>query len=251
MMLSVTRWIAVVAALAFADWAGAAAAELPETLARARAHIGPEERLEHLRSIRFVGRLTPADAPSVEIEIIFQKPFRHRVVTRTPEVRETTALDGYEGWQRLEELGDAGRWRMKLLNKEQVQRLRANTWENLAFFRGHEAIGGTVTDLGMLPLDGRTLHKIAFNHESGSRFVRYFDPTSGRLALTETDQGRRIVEEGEILAGGLRFPERIRTTLIGEGGRSRSFSVTFDHITVNEEFPESLFAVPVVNSPGR
>jgi hypothetical protein len=55
---------------------------------------------------------------------------------------ETTALDDYEGWQKIEDLKDKGRWRMKLLTKDQVKRLRANTWENLAFFRGLQLKGG-------------------------------------------------------------------------------------------------------------
>jgi hypothetical protein len=242
---------AAVVALLLAAVSGAVAADLPLTLVRARAYVGSEERIGELRSIRFIGRLTSADAPSVEIEIIFQKPYRHRVVTRSADVRETTALDGYEGWQRLEDVRDASRWRMKLLTKEQVKRLRANTWENLAFFRGHEAIGGTVEDLGSVDLDGRKFHKVSFLHESGSRFTRYFDLDSGRLALTETDQGRRIVEEGEIVADGLRFPERIRTTSTADGGAARTVSIVFERITVNEDFPESLFSVPLVNAPGR
>jgi GMP synthase (glutamine-hydrolysing) B subunit len=107
-----------------------------------------EEALEQVRSVRFIGTLLTDTQQSVSIEIIFQKPYQQRIVTTGIDRMETTALDDYEGWQKIEDLKDKGRWRMKLLTKDQVKRLRANTWENLAFFRGLQIKGGQVENHG-------------------------------------------------------------------------------------------------------
>jgi len=225
-------------------------ADVEATIAKARRYVGPESVLEQVRSVHFVGTLTTDNNQKVSIEIIFQKPYRQRIVTTSAEKSEITALDDYEGWQRIEDLKDRSRWRMKLLTKDQVTRLRANTWENLAFFRGLETRGGRVEALGDVILDGRLVHKLSFIHSTGSVFTRYFDVESGKLVLTETEQGGRIREEGEILVDGLRFPRKIITTSVGDGGRERSVSILFDRVAVNENFAATDFAVPVTN-PGN
>jgi len=225
-------------------------ADVEATITKARRYVGPEAVLEQVRSVHFVGTLTTDSNQKVLIEIIFQKPYRQRIVTTSADKTEITALDDYEGWQRIEDLKDRGRWRMKLLTKEQVTRLRANTWENLAFFRGLESRGGRVEALGDVILEGRSAHKLRFIHSTGSVFTRYFDADSGKLVLTETEQGGRIREEGEILVEGLRFPQKIVTTTMGEGGRERSVTILFDRVTVNEDFAATEFAVPVMN-PGN
>jgi len=224
-------------------------ADVESTIAKARRYVGPESVLEQVRSVHFVGTLTTDDNQKVAIEIIFQKPYRQRIVTTSAEKTEITALDDYEGWQRIEDLKDRSRWRMKLLTKDQVTRLRANTWENLAFFRGLENRGGRVEALGDVVIEGRSVHKLSFIHRTGSIFTRYFDADSGKLVLTETEQGGQIREEGEILVDGLRFPQKIVTTTVGEGGRERSVTILFERVAVNENFAATDFAVPVTN-PG-
>lgn len=218
-------------------------------IAKARRYLGSEESLEQVQSVRFVGSLMTDNNQSVSIEIIFQKPYRQRIVTTGVDRMETTALDDYEGWQKIEDLKDKGRWRMKLLTKDQVKRLRANTWENLAFFRGLQLKGGRVENLGDIMIDGRLAHKLSFVHTTGSVFTRYFDAETGKLILTETEQGGRIREEGEIVAGGLRFPQKIVTTTPVEGGNERSATIVFEKVMVNEAFAASLFTVPVTGAP--
>ena len=228
----------------------AVSADVESTIAKARGYVGPEPALEKVRSVHFVGTLITDNNQKVAIEIIFQKPYQQRIVTTSSEKTEITALDGYEGWQRIEDLKDRSRWRMKLLTKDQVTRLRANTWENLAFFRGLESKGGRVEALGDAVIEGRSVHKLSFIHSTGSIFTRYFDADSGKLVLTETEQGGKIREEGEILVEGLRFPQKIVTTTVGEGGRERSVTILFERVTVNENFASTDFAVPLTN-PGN
>jgi hypothetical protein len=82
-------------------------------------------------------------------------------------------------------------------------------------------------------------------------YYHYFDPESGRLLLTETEQGMSIREEGEIFAGGVRFPRRViqTTKSLDSHGQSveQKLVLSFDKITLNETFPESDFELPLVS----
>ena len=235
-----------------------ARADIPAVIARARAYYGPEESLEAIRSIHYRGRLvsTETDASgeqkSVEaaIEIIFQKPDQQRIVATGPEKVEITVLDGYEGWQRIELVQNQAARRTGLLVKDQVKRLRANTWEHLSYFKGIEEQGGRVDDQGQVDLDGRPARKLAFVHDDEIVFTRYFCTETGQLLQTETEQGARFTEEGELEAGGVRFPRRVITRLPLDGGGQRTVTVEFESVQLNETFPAELFQVPFL-SPRR
>lgn len=248
-MASFFKGVTFAALLLAGGTVSAWAVDTDAAIAKARRYLGTEEALEQVRSVRFIGTLLTDTQQSVSIEIIFQKPYQQRIVTTGIDRMETTALDDYEGWQKIEDLKDKGRWRMKLLTKDQVKRLRANTWENLAFFRGLQIKGGQVENHGDTTVEGRVAHKLSFMHTTGSVFTRYFDAETGKLILTETEQGGKIREEGEIVAGGLRFPQKIVTITPMEGGKERSATIVFEKVVVNEAFASSLFTVPVTGAP--
>lgn len=231
------------------------AAELSEILQRARAFVGAEAALEGLRSVHFSGvlettEITPEGPRPIRarIEIRFQKPFRQRIELVMEGREEITALDDYEGWQRLSLNGEAEKARLTLLGKDQIRRLRANTWENLAFYRGLDAIGGRIEDRGTGEQDGRRVRRVAFIHGPAIAFVRTFDEQTGQLLLTETERQGLIREEGELWAGGIRFPAKIITVNKLPDGSSREVVVAFERIVVNEDFPDALFAVPPVRA---
>lgn len=236
-----------------AGLAGSAAAQLLPIVEKARSYLGTESALGRIESVRFEGRLISTETQpdgatktaEADVEIICQKPFQQRIVAEGDGKREVTALDGYEAWQRVEDPRLPGGWRLNLLGKEQVKRLRANTWENLAFFRPVEQHTGRVEDRGLVELDGQRAHVLAFVHSEGIVFTRYFDPATGRLLLTETEQGARIREEGEITAGGVRFPRRITTEMTLPGGTQRRVVINVDSVTVNEVFAADTFRVPL------
>jgi hypothetical protein len=90
---------------------------------------------------------------------------------------------------------------------------------------------------------------LSFKRDDGSIFVRYFDAATGELVLIETpQQGGRVREEGVILAGGIRFAQRHVQTTKNADGKVQTIKIDYDRVTVNETFPESLFAVPSVGS---
>lgn len=231
----------------------ATAAEPAAIIAKARAHLGSEATLNGVTSLRFVGQLTvdrdPANAEPttperLKVEIIFQKPARQRSVITSTQRIETTVLDGYDGWQKVQDPKDDARWTMSLLRSEQIKNLRANVAENLSFFRGLPGRGMNVEDLGPVNIDGVACRKIAFIYAPQIGFHRYFDEETGRLVLTETRQGESIREVGEIRSGGIRFPKQLVTTFQRPDGASGQITIDFDAIYVNEAVDDSLFAMP-------
>lgn len=231
-----------------------AATDTDQVIARARATVGSESALKALQSLHYAGTLTTTATDDkggvrpvkVAIEIIFQRPYRQRIVATSENKIEITALDDYEGWQREQDPSDSTRWRMTLLTNDQIKRLRANTWENLSFFHGLEQRRGVVKDLGKATVDGKSCRKLAFEHGDGIVFTRYFDDATGRLVLTETENGITIREQDETVVAEMRFPRKIISTSKLADGTERTVSIEFDKITVNETFADSLFAVPAM-----
>lgn len=220
------------------------------TLEKARAYLGAEAALDAVKSLRFVGKLEVDGADSADgtaqLEILFQKPDRQRITATNGAKTETTALDGYDAWQRVTDSADKADWQVTLLGPEQIKRLRANTFENLSFYRGIERVGGRVEDRGEVTVDGVACRKLAFVHGPGIVFTRSFEIATGRLVLTETESGTQIREEGEIKAGGLHFPKRIITRNALADGTTRVIKVTFSEIQVNPELDPARFAVPTL-----
>ncbi|HTJ78998.1 MAG TPA: hypothetical protein VL357_08375 [Rariglobus sp.] len=231
---------------------GLRASDVDSVIAKARAAVGSEAALNALRSVHYTGTLetTGTDEKGqptgvkVAIEIIFQKPSQQRIVATSADKIEITALDDYDGWQREQDPKDSARWRMTLLSKEQIERLRANAWENLFFYSGIGRVGGRIEDLGAADIDGVTCRKLCFDHGDNIVFYRYFDAKTGRLMLTETENGVRIRERDDMAVEGIKFPRKIITENKLPNGTTRTVTIVFDRITVNETFADSLFAVP-------
>ena len=224
----------------------------PAILAKARARLGSEAALEGLKTIHYVGTLTTADPKDptkqlqAKVELSFQKPDRQLITATYEKFVETTALDAYEGWTRVQDSSDPANWRLTLLDPGQIKRLRANTWESLAYFRGIGRIGVRVEDKGPVSVDCVACQKIAFIPEANIVFYRYFDVASGRLVLTETESGGTHREQGEIVAGGVRFPKAL-VTMANNDDRTQTVTLNNEKVTVNETFPVNFFAVPALS----
>lgn len=242
--------------LVFANSIRADSAE--ELIAKARAYLGPEDALNAVKSIHFTGALEirvtelpdeTKDAPAgavkkLPLEIIFQKPYEQMMIVNRDATTDTMALDDYDGWSRITDRKDPKKWRLTLLDAEQIKQLRANTWENLNFFAGLEHEGGTVQLGEDATIDGIVCAKISFIHSDHIVFHRYFDKSTGRLVKTETANGGEIREEGELRVDGIRFPKKI----INKGSNGQVTTISFDRIVLNESFSPSRFAVPSFQS---
>lgn len=224
-------------------------AETLPILAKARAFVGNEEALRSVTAIHYIGTAdeTVDDKPqSYAIDMIFAKDFRQRLRLTRPNVIDITALDDYEAWHRLQDPANPAKGRTILYGKSNVKELRAATWENLNFFGDISAISGKVVDDGLTTLGDAQVHRVSFVHELGIVYERYFNPETGQLVLTTTDDGREeIREEGEIRSGGIRFPKKILNTIVDAEGKKRLVTITLENVKVNEPFPESVFAVPL------
>jgi hypothetical protein len=223
--------------------------ELP-IIAKARAWCGPDAALDALQSVHFTGTVTTEDSSqpgkqrSAAIDAVFEKPDRHRFVVTSGQAIETTVLDGFGGWVRVQDPTDAAKARVTLLGTEQVKRLRASVWETLYYFRGIKGILGSVEDRGATSVDGVACQKVAFVHSPTIAFIRYFDLASGRLVLSETESGMTMREEGELTAGGIRFPAKLITTK-KIGDRTQTVTITYDKVMVNDPLPAAAYALPL------
>jgi len=227
-------------------------AELP-VIAKARAYLGSETALNAVKSVHYSGKIVrpnpadPAKPDSLALDIIFQSPYRQRTVRTTDTDFDTVALDGYDGWHSVRNRKNPARVRLELLSTDQVKRQRALVQENLTFFRGLEREGGQVLDQGLTRLDGVACRKVAFIHSANIIFFRYFDESTGRLIMTETENGSTTREQGEILVNGIRFPKRIINSSKTAAGKEQTVTVVFEAITLNETFPDRTFAIPPSN----
>jgi hypothetical protein len=252
-MTSILTRVLVAVGAAVICMPGIRAAE-PAIVAKARAYLGPEAALTAVNSIHYTGTLLVSDAaaPSRQtpaaMDLTFQRPYQQRVQATSATALEVTALDGYDAWQRLQDPADPSKWRQSLLGIDQIKRLRANTWENLAFFRAIEQIGGRLEDQGPVTFEGIPCRKLAFIHGPNIIFYRFFEVSTGRLVYTETENGSSIRESGEIRVNGIRFPKSMTNSTTNAEGLVRTFTITFDKITVNEVPPQSHFAVPALSA---
>jgi hypothetical protein len=225
----------------------------PAIIAKARAYVGPEAVLNAVKSIHFVGTLVtsntidPNAAERAAVEIYFQAPEQQRIQATSTKSIEVTALDGYDAWQRQQDAADSTKWQVKLLGADQIKRLRANTWETLGFYRGIEGHGGHIEDQGPVTMDGIACQKLAFVYAPNIIFYRYLDLATGHLVSTETESGTTIHEQGELMAGGIRFPKTIVTVSKNNAGQAQTIVLTFEKVTVNETFPARQFAVPALS----
>ena len=225
-------------------------------VAKARAHLGSDAALDAVHSLRFQGSFAgteqvpdPTDAKKtieqpvrVGIDIIFQQPMQQRQVIRSERVERVTALDGYDGWEKVEDLTGKNSPRLTLLDAMSIKRLRATTIENLSFYAGRAAGSRQVQYLGEETVDGIICVKLSFTHGGNIVFLRYFDRASGHLVKTVVEGGGEIREEGELIVSGVRFPKKVTN----KSSSGRSTTITFDQIIVNESFPAEFFAVPSV-----
>jgi hypothetical protein len=242
----------VVALLAFVNACRADVVE--ETIAKARAWLGTESALNGVTAIHFIGTLEMADPQvagdgkaqasdhleKMPAEIIFQKPYQHKMTVTRPKLIDVTTLDDYDGWARVTDRENAKKWKISLLNADQIKQLRANTWENLNFFGGLEKRGGVIKMGDDVKVDGIDCIKLSFYHSDRIVFHRYFDKSSGRLIKTETSSGGEIREEGEMVVEGIRFPK----VIINKSGSGQSSRMTIEKIIINEKVPAAEFAVP-------
>lgn len=250
-MKSLSRLLAAAAALALFASATAAvgAADVDSTIARARKFLGKERDLDAVRTLHFRGRIEVTSAGQQEsgsFELMLQSPYRSRTVQVIGDRRTIVGLDDMSGWVRVESVAKPELSRTEILDLPQLRNLRAQTFENLAFYRGTESDGVRIESRGEENIGGRRTASVAFVHPHGIIYLRSFDVTTGQLLDTEVPGGARIREEGEQIVAGIRFPKRLVSATKASDGSAVEVVIVFDDIKVNETFGPDTFAVPLL-----
>jgi hypothetical protein len=240
------RTPALVLACAAALFAPGARAE-PAVVSLARAYLGPESTLDAITSIHYVGKLdrVEPDQPVIHttLDMTFMKPLKQRQVVRDAKSTMTTVLDGYEGWDWLQDNADASRFRLTFLTVSDIKTLRANTWENLNHYRIPE--WGKVEDKGPATADGIACERVDFIHDPGTVYERYFDRDTGRLVKTVRGP-ETFRESGEIRVDGIRFPKTITSITRTPAGKEIVSTAVFESVTLNEKPSPDAFSIPSI-----
>ena len=247
--------VALAVLVAVAPLSSPAAETAEAWITKARAYLGTESALNAVTSIHYFGTLeTPDETPVTEdkgkpaavtrlpAEIVVQKPYQQRIMLTKDDAVEIRALDGYDGWIKSTSVQTPKQWRFRLLEGQEIKQLRANTWDNLNFFSGLEKKGGAVQLGDEAVVDGVPCIKLSFVYAENITFLRFFDRATGRLVRTKTENGGEIREEGEIMAGGIRFPRKI----INKSASGQVTVLVIDRVVLNERFPDNEFAVPTL-----
>lgn len=236
-------------AIALASAQGARGAE-PAIISVARAYLGSDAALDAVTSIHFTGVIDVTDPDDAKqsishlpIDVIYEKPLRHRTVIRGEKAIQTKVLDGYDAWERLEDPADRTKFRLTWLSSEDTKALRASTWENLYYYRGLSPQDGVVEDKGPATVDGLSCDRVDFIHARTIVFSRYFEMGTGRLVLTET-AGEKVREHGQTVVNGIRFATSIVSTSRTPSGKEKAATITFEKIEVNQRFGDDVFAPP-------
>ena len=213
-----------------------------DVIAMARAYIGPEEKLDGVRSLIVVGTEVPADdGPEVRYTAHLKRPLYQRVEQDDGQMLTVMAVDPYEGWVMRQRHGQPlSAARIAPMDPATYAEMRVNTIMNLYYFRGHERFRGEVTYLGEREVDGEPAHVLEYRFGRRGRMVRAVHAETGRLLTTELDGGVLLRERGKQRIGGLRFPEQIESYIDGE----LAGTITLEQIRVNPEVDDAIFAYP-------
>ncbi len=195
-------------------------AEEPEIVVKARSYLGTEDALNSVRTIHLVGTVMKTVSGNsktdvtANVDIFFEEPFRESVVLLAADRISHTALDNFEAWQQVQTPRAPGQAaidpsrasQLTLLGSDQTWALRADTLENLGFYRGVLRTGGAIKDLGQELVDGISCEKVFFTYSPSINYVRYFDLRTGRLVMSETLGGPTSARAAKSSPGGSVFP---------------------------------------------
>lgn len=214
-----------------------------QTIAQARQFLGGDAALDRVQTLVYRGTFETADKVTGQITITLKKPASQRLEIISDDTRRVTAVNDFEGWERVSRVSNPEEWSMVLIDFNEFRRMRANSWENLFFFNGIERMRGTLVDRGIVQFDGREAHQLVFQYDRDLTYSRYFDPVTGQLYATVNDRGQDIREVGEMIVDGIRFPAEI----ISRVGDREVMRVRFTEILVNAPVDDQLFEVAPIS----
>lgn len=216
--------------------------EADAIITRARALIAEEETLRNVRALMIHGREISADGErEMTYHAVLKRPLFQRVEQNDGTTLTVTAVDDTEGWILRRELAaPLSSAQVVPMNSIHFRRMRSNTISNLYFHRGYEKFGGEVVLLEDREHNGRPVHLLEFREDPRNPLQRLFDKETGHLVATKIGDGITLIERGEQIIAGIRFPKEIESHVDGElVGR-----MTLDTIQVNPPVDLGIFQYP-------
>jgi hypothetical protein len=185
------------------------------------------------------------------LDVVFQRPWQESITSVEPDALVRRVLDGFDAWQLVQARSpddpvkfDPSRPEsLSILGLDDVRSLRADTWENLYYYRDIDRIDGTMQDIGPTTIDGVQCEQVRMTHANHTTYDRFFEAATGRLVYTATSIGAQIHESGSQIVDGVRFPQKITIETTAKGV-VQTTRMEFTKVTVNEMMPESYFAAP-------
>lgn len=229
-----------------------------QIIEKARARLGSENALNNIQSLRYSGTVKiyttedpedPSSAPKVvegKTVLILEKSntgtLRQRHEFNTDEIEEITVLNGYNGWRYIRNKSN-DEWNFTNFPADLLLRFQVTTAESLGFFNGYKELYGKVQDLGNEQWEGQNVRVLRFRYDTHIYFDRLFDEASGKLIATRDSNGVEILEEGENVVDGIRFPRTIRYRRDGKVVREDTYSevkINTPSDSKNYSFPTTL-----------
>ena len=174
-------------------------------------------------------------------------PQSRREINYTPDffVETITASNGLEGWISRHELRTGGRVENKIIQFQQVARMKDITVSDLGFYCAPEANQGSVNLTGTTEIDGKKVYSIEYKYNSGYSATRHFDAKSFELVATDQTMPdgkvqRQLVKE-LFWVDGLSFTKREEAYIDGK----KVAESTYEKVTINPTVSESSFAFPI------
>ena len=217
---------------------------IQSTIELARSYIGPDDKLDAINSIHYKGSLLYSSGDLGTIEMVYQKPMRHRMVAVIGGRREVSVLDDSEGWTTFERVVDSVPLSMEIFDPIRILIMQASVREAFNFFRKPDTRNGEITYEGKETVNGRECNVLTYYHGDGIAYQRYIDAETGQVHKTLDSKGVEYLEEGEIIVDGLRFPKKLVSTFSTAIG-DQSMEFAYSSITLNNKLPDSDFVMPL------
>lgn len=231
--------------LATADDAAANQKLVEETIAKARAYLGAEAKLQAVQTLRYSGVIVFGSGDSGTVDIVFKKPSSQQINSVVNGMKEVSTLKRTEAWQKVERHDEPGSWTLNLYEVDDILRMQANVRDQFDFMAPPSTRTGKVIFEGEHEIDGVKTRALRYDHGNGRFFLHFVDPATGQVLRSVNDLGMIFMKTGEIVVDGIRFPEKLITRFRTPLG-VETLEVSYSKITVNEKIDDAIFDMPLL-----
>ncbi|MDR2982386.1 MAG: hypothetical protein LBV12_09100 [Puniceicoccales bacterium] len=231
-----------------------AAPTAQEIVTQARAKLGVENKLNAVKSLTFEGKSYTVDGKEIAVvQLQYKAPGKRREygLINGGNIETIKGTDGLEAFEKAVNLSTKEQ-QVRALGNAEVAVFTDYYYIDMGFFAAPPR--GKLTYVGEGKQQGKDCYILDYQYAGGLVLRRYFDKSTSLLIAHEmwsskTDGSNKVlvVEEGEIVEAGIRFPKR---TVIYEQDKDtkeykRAGYVDYSKIVVNDNIPDSAFAFPM------